>query len=150
MAIHEPGAFFAGASWPERGREAGRAFTQFLQLNPTIAHIGFVESYAVGPDAVRRVEDSLTAFTIFLQEGHRHTSQTARSTNQLALGAIATTTYELAYHESRRERSRQLSNLLGHVSFLCLAPFIGPAEANRFIDEKLSASHEHATGPEGP
>ncbi len=44
MAVHELGlqqtlaltaeAFFTGASWPERLWEAGRAFTQFLEINP--------------------------------------------------------------------------------------------------------------------
>jgi AcrR family transcriptional regulator len=82
MAVHElgfqevmavtAGAFFAGTSWPERSWEAGRAFTQFLEQNPTIAHVGFVEAYAVGPGAVQRVEDSHTAFTMFLQEGYQY------------------------------------------------------------------------------
>jgi len=27
--------------------------------------------------------------------------------------------------------------LLGHIAFLSLAPFVGAAEANLFIDEKL-------------
>ncbi len=150
MAVHELGfqrtmavaasAFFAGADWPERIWEAGRAFTQFLHLNPTIARIGFVESGAVGPGAVQRVEDTLAAFTIFLQEGQA--AQSARSTNPLALQAIAATVYELEYHESRYDGSRQMPNLLPHITFLTLAPFLGATEANRFIDKQLASMGE--------
>src|ERR1700682_2060706 len=78
MAVHELGfrevmsvpaaAFFAGATWPERNWEAGRAFTQFLEQNPIVAHVGFVEAYAVGPGAAQRLEDSHSAFAMLLQE----------------------------------------------------------------------------------
>jgi AcrR family transcriptional regulator len=134
------GAFFAGAEWPERIWEAGRAFTEFMQSNPALAHIGFVEPYAVGPDAAQRVEDGFTAFTVFLQEGLRHAPQGSRAASPLALEAIATAIFETGYHESRRDGSRAMSSLLPHVAFLCLAPFIGAGEANRFIDEKVDGS----------
>ena len=62
-------AFFSGIRWPERSWEAGRAITQLLEKNPLVAHVGFVEAYAVGRGAIQRVEDSHTAFMIFLREG---------------------------------------------------------------------------------
>jgi AcrR family transcriptional regulator len=150
MTIHELGfqrtmavtarAFVAGTTWPDRIWEAGRAFTQFFEENPAIAHIAFVESNAVGDGAVRRVEDSLTAFTIFLTEGLRDMTQDAPSTNPLALEAIATTIFEIGYHESRRNQNREMSNLLPHVTVIALAPFLGAADANEFIDQKLGDS----------
>jgi AcrR family transcriptional regulator len=150
LAAHELGfqrtmaftasAFFAGESWPERVWEAERAFTQFLHLNPWIPHIGFVDAYAVGPDAVQRFEDSLRGFTVFLQEGHSYASRTTQGTSQLALEAIAACIFELCYLQTRHDRARQLANMLPHTAFLCLAPFLGTAEANRFIDAKLAAT----------
>ena len=150
MAIHELGfqrtmaisasAFFAGESWPERIWEAGRAYAQFQHLNPPVAHIGLVDAYAVGPDAVQRVEDNLSGFTIFLQEGHRHTSQATQRTSQIALEAIAACIFELCYLQIRHDRGRRFENMLPHNVFLCLAPFLGTAEANRFIDAQLAAT----------
>ena len=150
MATHELGfqrtlafaasAFFACENWPESIWESGRAYAQFLHLNPEIAHIGLVEAYAVGPDAVRRVEDSLRGFTIFLQEGQRHTSQTTQCTSPLALEAIAASIFELCYLEIRRDRGRRLAHMVPHNVFLCLAPFLGTAEANRLIDAKLAGT----------
>ena len=140
------GAFVAGAAWPDRIWEAGRAFTEFLQGNPALAHIGFVEPYAIGREAAQRVEHGFTAFTVFLEEGLRHAPQAAGASNPLTLQAIATSVFETGYHESRRDRSREISRLLPHVAFLLLAPFIGAAEANRFIEGKLAGQSETGAG----
>lgn len=133
------GAFFAGSSWPERSWEAGRAFTQFLELNPTIARVGFVEAYAVGLDAIQRVEDSRTAFTIFLQEGYQHAPQ-HDPPSRLALEAIIATIFEIVYHQARASPRPQIAGLLAQFTFLCLAPFIGPTQANEFIDQQLKTA----------
>jgi len=149
MAVHElgfqrtmavtAGAYFAGASWPERIWEAGRAFTQFFQINPTIAHVGFVEPYAVGAGAIKRVEDSLLAFTIFLQEGYEHEPRAAIPT-RVALEAIAATNFEIGYQATRASGRPVLSRLLPHVTHLALAPFLGAREANEFIDRQMNAA----------
>jgi AcrR family transcriptional regulator len=149
MTVHElgfqevmavtAGAFFAGASWPHRSWEAGRAFTQFLELNPTIAHVGFVEAYAVGPGAIQRVEDSHVAFTMFLQEGYQH-APLNDPPSRLALEAIITTIFEIVYRQARASARPRMTGLLAPVTFLWLAPFIGPAQANEFIDQQLKAA----------
>jgi AcrR family transcriptional regulator len=147
MAVHElgvqqvmsatAGAFFTGASWPERMWAAGRAFAGFLESNPMIAHVGFVEAYAVGPGAVQRVEDSHVTFTIFLQEGYQ---QKPRRTppSRLALEAIITSIFEIVYREARSRKRPRVSGMLGPMAFLALAPFTGAEEASRFIDGQLA------------
>jgi AcrR family transcriptional regulator len=147
MTVHELGiqqvlnitatAFFSGASWPERIWEAARAFTQFLQSDPLTTHVGFVEAQAVGPAAAQRVQDSHIAFSIFLQEGYLHVADRPPPA-PAALEAIVTTIFELVYHQARAREKPKISGLLGHVSFLCLAPFLGAAEANRFLDTKVA------------
>jgi AcrR family transcriptional regulator len=149
MTVHELGiqeimavtaeAFFSGATWLERSWEAGRAFTQFLEQNPTVAHVGFVQAYAVGPGATQRLEDSHVSFTIFLQEGYQHALQ-AQPPTRIALEAIITTIFEIVYRQARASARPQITGLLGHLVFLWLAPFTGPSEANTFIDRKLHAS----------
>jgi AcrR family transcriptional regulator len=155
MAVHEvgvqhvmtatAGAFFTGASWPERIWEGGRAFTGFLERNPMIAHVGFVEAYAVGPGAVQRVEDSHITFTIFLQEGYQ---QNPRPTalSRLALEAIITSIFEIVYREARRSEEPRPTEMLGHMAFLALAPFLGAENANEFIGGRLEGSDQLGAG----
>lgn len=140
-------AFFAAASWPERVWESGRAFTGFLEANPLVAHIGFVEAYAVGAGAVKRIEDSRIGFTIFLQEGYQAYPQ-ERAPSRVALEAIAAATFELAYRLTRDEVQHGMASLLANVVHLALTPFLGSGEANRFIEEKLeqAASSAQARG----
>jgi AcrR family transcriptional regulator len=147
VAVHElgfqelmavtAGAFFAGANWPERTWEAGRAFTQFLESNPTIARSGFVEAYAVGPGAVQRVEDSHLAFTIFLREGYQFPGR-GQPPSSVALEAIIAAIFEMVHRQARADGKLQLSGLLPNMAHLCLAPFLGSDEANGFIDRQLA------------
>jgi AcrR family transcriptional regulator len=152
MTVHELGfqelmattaaAFFARMTWPQRSWEAGRAFTQFLEQTPTVAHVGFLEAYAVGPGAIQRVDDSHTAFTIFLQEGYQHAAG-KRHPSRLALEAIITTIFEIVYRQVRAGATAELSTVLAAINFHWLAPFTGPGEADEFIEKQLSAEAAH-------
>ncbi len=134
------GAFFAGKSWPERIWEAFRAATQSIEETPTFAHVGFVEAYAVGARGIQRVEDSHSAFTIFLQEGYRH--QDDRKTPRVAPEAIITTIFEILYLQTRARVKPKTATLLPHLVHMCLVPFIGAGEANEFIDAQLAKSRK--------
>jgi TetR/AcrR family transcriptional regulator len=148
MAVHElgvqqvmsatAGAFFTGASWPERMWAAGRALAGFLDENPMIAHVGFVEAYAVGPGAVQRVEDSHVTFTIFLQEGYHHQA-TRTPPPRLALEATITSIFEIVYRQARGGRQPHVSAMLGPMAYLALAPFMGAKAAGRFVDRQAKA-----------
>jgi len=144
MAVHEIGvqqvlwvtgeAFFSAESWPERVWEASRAFVQFLELNPVVARVGFVEAYAVGPAAVQRVEDSHFSFTMFLQEGYQHAPETQLS--RLSLEASVMCIFELVYRRARARRTPPTGELIAQMSFLCLAPFLGAEAAGEFIERQ--------------
>jgi AcrR family transcriptional regulator len=142
------GAFFAGSSWPERMWEAYRAATQSVQENPTVANVGFVESYAVGPRGIQRVEDSRAAFTIFLQEGFR-VKQSGIPPSRVALEAIVTTIFEIVYREARASAEPQTTTLLATIMHLCLTPFMGAAASDAFIDSKLAENGNGKTSARG-
>jgi AcrR family transcriptional regulator len=139
------GAFFGGVGeWPERIWEAARAFAQVMEQNPATAYVGFVEVHAAGPRAVQRNDELVLAFTLFLQQGYGYRAQlraepAGEPPTRLALEAIAATNFEIGYHQIRASRSPKLTGLVAHVTFLCLAPFVGAAAANDFIDGQLRA-----------
>jgi AcrR family transcriptional regulator len=147
-AIHELGlqhlmtgatrAFFAGRSWPDRIWEAFRAATQGIDENPTIAHLAFVEAYAVGPLGIQRVEDSLNAFAIFLQEGYGCQKNGDAPVPRVALEAIVSTVFEIVYLQARAGKMPRTAGLVAHVVHLCLMPFIGAAASEEFIDGRLA------------
>lgn len=130
-------AFFAADSWPERSWEGGRALTQLLQENPLVAHVGFVEAYSVGPAAIQRIEDSHIAFTFFLQEGLVYGSP-PRPPSRLAMEAIITCIFEIVYLQAGDRARPQVAAMLPHVAHLWLAPFLGCADSDDFIDAELA------------
>jgi AcrR family transcriptional regulator len=152
VAVHEAGfqelmnitasAFFSGDDWPERSWRAGIAVTRFLAASPIAAHIGFIEAYAIGDVAASRAEDSSVAFTIFLQEGYRHTDPDAGSLpSRLGLEATIACIFELIHAQALTGRTALLPNLLPHIATIWLTPFLGPAAADRFVAEQLPPTH---------
>ena len=144
-AVHELGfqqlmevtgrSYFSVAGWPQRCWEAGRALTQLLAENPLVAHVGFVEAYAVGPGAVQRIEDSHTAFMFFLQEGL--VQPDAATPSRVAMEAIIHASFEIIYLQTRAGREAQLERMLPQIAHVWLTPFLGSRRADEFIDAQL-------------
>jgi AcrR family transcriptional regulator len=130
------GAFFGEASWPERIWDAGLAFGQSAEQEPTLAYVSFVEGPAAGPEAVQRYDDLVNAFTIFLEQGDQQGSE-ANGPSTVAREAIAWTTHEANYARARTHGEQGIVELLAPLAFVVLAPFLGVAAADRFIDRKL-------------
>jgi AcrR family transcriptional regulator len=159
MTLHEIGlqqvlnvtsrAFFSGATWPERIWQAAAALTGFLESNPLIAHVGFVEAHAVGAGASQRINDSYSAFAIFLQEGYLNV-EGGHAPTATEVEAIVTAVFELVYLQSRASRAPKLAGLAGHVAFLCLAPFLGAEQADALIDGQLGTPRKGARRRSGP
>jgi AcrR family transcriptional regulator len=137
-------AFFAGERWPERVWEAGRAFAQSLEQNPSLAHVSFVEYHAAGSAGVRRNSELVLAFTVFLQEGYQY-KPSSLPPSRVALAAIAATNFEIVYLQVRANAEPCLMGLVPHAVFLGLAPFLGPTETNRFIDQILDGARASVT-----
>jgi AcrR family transcriptional regulator len=145
LAAHELGfqqtiavcasAFFSSEYWPDRIWEGLHAGTQFDASHPVVAHIGYVEAHAVGNPAIQRVDDSRAAFNIFVQEGYRHTS---KPPPPAALDAISATIFEIGYRYARTRQLELLPRMTPNAAYLVLAPFLGPQQADAFIDAKLS------------
>jgi AcrR family transcriptional regulator len=151
-AVHEFGfqqvldvtakAFFATDGWAQRSWEATRALTQLLEENPLVAHLGFVEAYAVGGAAVQRVEDSHVAFMFFLQEGL--VQQPASSPpSRIAMEAIVAAVFEILYLRVREPGEPEIATMLPHIAHVWLAPFLGSDRADAFIDTQVKAEQKN-------
>ncbi len=128
------GAFFSSESWPERMWQGILAGTQFQATHPTLTHVLYVQSYAIGAPAVQRIDDTHAAFTIFLQEGNQ---LAAEPRSQIAMEAIVAASFEIVFAFSREGRGEEMARWSWLMTYLCLAPFLGPEAAARFVDEKL-------------
>lgn len=151
LAVHErftqqlmsfcASAFFSAPSWPDRVWEGLRAAAQFEADHPMPCRIGLIESYALGPAAIQRIDDNRAAFTIFLQEGNLIAS---KPVSQTTMEAIAGTIFEIGYRHARRNDYQGARRTLPGVTYLALAPFLGPRMADELIAEKHTRVRRHA------
>ncbi len=137
-------AFFSAAAWPERSWEAGRALTQLLDANPLVGTVGFVEAYAAGAETVQRIEDSHAAFMFFLQDGLVHARRDPPPSRE-AMEAIIAAIFEIVFLEAQKPKP-QTARMLGQIAHLWLAPFLGVAASDRFIDAQMPRSRKAAAG----
>lgn len=133
------GAFFGAGAWPDRVWAGGAALLSFLAAHPREAHLGFVETHAIGPEAARHVYDRLEAFTLFLEEGYRYRPE-AEGLPRSISEALAAVMFELAFRDLReRGELTQLLRSLPLLTHTILVPFMGAEDATEFVEGKLSS-----------
>jgi AcrR family transcriptional regulator len=131
-------AFFSPGDWPQRVWNSASAFTGFLAREPLIAHLGFVECYAVGREYVPRLHDTQLAFTLFLEEGFRQRPE-AEALSRSCAALTAAAVFDLAFEACRRGPGEHLRRVQPLSVFVALAPFLGVSEAGRFVSMKRDA-----------
>jgi AcrR family transcriptional regulator len=135
--------FFGRGTWPEKVWAASRAFALFLVREPTLAHLGFVECYAVGRAFEPRVHASQLAFTAFLDEGYRQLTESP-SMRQTCSELTAASIFEAGYQECRRTPLNML-RVQPLAVYIALAPVFGVDAAGRFVANRLSRTRKPDT-----
>ena len=134
------GAFFqAPAAWAERVWAAQGAFVQFVATQPSLAHFGFVECYALGPARALRIDENVLAFTMFLQDGYRQRAEAALLP-PTAGEAIACAVMEIYTYYVRHHPLEELWKLAAPVAQMVLAPFMGVEAAEGFVEGKVGVA----------
>jgi len=132
-------AFFVSGAWPERVWHGAEAFARFMAREPLLAHLGFVEGYAIGPGFVPRVHDTQLAFTLFLEEGYRQRPE-GQSLSRACSVLTAMAIFELGFQGIHRGPSLYIRRMQPLAVYIALAPFIGCNEAGDFVAGKLAAT----------
>ncbi len=138
-------AYFSAEEWPERVWRALRALLAAIAANPVMAHLRLVECYAAGAMAAQRGEEQTRSFTIFLEEGYRARPR-ASALPRLVPQAIAGGIMEIVQHEVGERRTLELPRRLPQLTYIALAPFLGPAEAIAKVRALIAAEPAGAAG----
>ncbi len=134
-------AYFSAEEWPERVWRALRTLLAAIAANPVMSHLRLLECYAAGAMAAQRGEEITRSFTIFLEEGFRarpprpHAAALPRLVPQTIAGGI----FEIVQHEVAERRTLELPRRLPQLTYIALAPFLGPAEAVACVRALMAA-----------
>jgi AcrR family transcriptional regulator len=127
--------FFTEAPWPERIWNAADGLLEYISERPDLSHMQLVESYRVGPAAIRRSFENRMAFTIFLEDGYRQRPE-AEAIPRLASEVIAGATEELFRLQIAQGRTAAARELVPPGAYVTVAPYIGPEAALEFVRER--------------
>ncbi len=139
IAVASSAFFVPDTPWAERVWNATAASAGLLAANPSFAHFAFVAAYGIGATGVRRVDETLLAFGLFLEDGYRVLPEPADS-SRLTSQAIVLGVMEAAAHHVRSGRAAELGALVPSVVYAALAPFIGPVGARALVERQLAAA----------
>ncbi|HEV3093653.1 MAG TPA: TetR/AcrR family transcriptional regulator [Solirubrobacteraceae bacterium] len=134
------GAFFSASEWRERIWRGILAGSQFQASHPLLTHMLYVQSYAIGAEGIQRIEATHAAFKLFLGEGNQNAVKTRSDTT---MEAIIAANFEIAFHLSRQGRGEEIARCAALMTYLCLAPFLGPRHATELIASKVINGGDH-------
>jgi AcrR family transcriptional regulator len=125
-AIGAVGASIEGSSsWPEAVRGAMDAFVSYLLAHQALMRIAFVDVFEVGPAMIGRMTRSVGAVTGLL------TAQAppARRGPAVAAEAVTGAVWSILASYVTNDRLARLPALVDHLTFVVLAPYLGPKAA---------------------
>ncbi|MFH9349766.1 TetR/AcrR family transcriptional regulator [Kitasatospora sp. NPDC017646] len=127
-------AFAAESDWCTGIREALGVMLQLLAGTPSFATMAVIEIEAVGPAGRRERDQLLTRFRAFFAEVPQLPGGVGM---QEMVDAVVGGVYSAVYRRIASGRTDQLPEILPVLSMFCLAPFLGPVEADRRLGSRI-------------
>jgi len=118
------------SSWPEAVRLAIHALVMYFVAHPALVRMAFVDLFDVGEGMVERATMSIDSFTRLLMNEAPAPRRGPAVTPEAVTGAIRAIVSSYAV----RDRLRYLPCLVNHLTFIALAPYIGPKPAVEAIE----------------
>jgi AcrR family transcriptional regulator len=128
--------------WPRAVHAGLDRLLGWLADRPDQAHLALVAFLGIGADAHRLRHDALQKFAGALAPGYERASDVPPIAGEAIAGAI----FEISAEEILRGRADRLQALLPLVTYITLAPFIGPEEAVRIARERPFAIEVETAG----
>ena len=118
-----------GRSWPGGLHRAVCSLCADIGTDPVLARLGFVEVFAPGPDGMLCRERVIAG----VAESFRASAPTRQRPSELAAEASVGALWGVVHHHVALGRAHRLPGIAGLLSYLALAPAIGPERAVRAI-----------------
>ena len=118
------------SSWPEAVHMAVGALVEYFAAHEALSRMAFIEIFDVGPGMVGRMTRSIEDFTKLLDD----LGPEARRGPLVAREAVTGAIWGIVSSYSAHDRVRQLPRLVDQLTFLVLAPYLGPKPAMETIE----------------
>jgi AcrR family transcriptional regulator len=119
------------SSWPEAVHKGVEALIGYCAAHPGLVKLSFIDLFDAGNDMVGRVSGVLDGFIKVMTE---HIPEPRRAPN-VAAEAIMGAVWAILSSYAPHDRLRYLPCLVDHLTFLILAPYVGPRRAVETIEK---------------
>lgn len=117
-------------SWVDAVPAAIRAFIGFCAAHPGLVKLAFIDTFDAGNGVVERLSGLLDGFVKVMTQGVPDPQRAPAVAGEAIVGAAWSILSSYAPHD----RLRYLPCLVDHLTFLVLAPYIGPRAAVEAIE----------------
>ena len=118
------------SNWPEAVHKGVEALIGYCTAHPGLVKLSFIDLFDVGNGIVERVSGVLDGFITVMTERVPEPQRAPNIAAEAIMGAIWAILASYAPHD----RLRYLPCLVDHLTFLILAPYIGPRPAVETIE----------------
>ena len=112
-------------SWPEAVRRAVAAFVDYLVAHQALLRMAFIDVFEVGPAMIGRITKSIEALTDLLTAD----APPPRRGPAVAPEAVTGAVWAIISSYVANDRLSRLPGLVDHLTFVVLAPYLGPKAA---------------------
>ncbi len=118
------------SSWPEAVHLAVRALIEYFASHEALSRLAFIDIFDVGPGMIGRMTRSIEDFTKLLDD----LGPEARRGPLVAREAVTGAIWGVVSSYTAHDRVRQLPRLVDQLTFIVLAPYLGPKPAIETIE----------------
>jgi AcrR family transcriptional regulator len=118
------------STWPEAVHVAVRTLVEYFASHEGLSRLAFIDIFDVGPGMVGRMTRSIEEFTKLLDD----LGPEARRGPLVAREAVTGAIWGIVSSYTAHDRVRHLPRLVDQLTFIVLAPYIGPKPAMETIE----------------
>ncbi|HEV7530035.1 MAG TPA: TetR/AcrR family transcriptional regulator [Solirubrobacteraceae bacterium] len=118
------------SSWPEAVHIAMRTLVEYFAAHEALSRLAFIDIFDVGPGMIGRMTRSIEDFTKLLDD----LGPEARRGPLVAREAVTGAIWGIISSYTAHDRVRQLPRMVDQLTFIVLAPYIGPKPAMETIE----------------
>lgn len=130
------GAFAAETDWPRAVHAGMAALVHYMAGEPALTRLALVEVLSAGPAFLARRDQSLQGFSIMLTAGRGYPDSWSEMP-EIVPEAISGGILEILYFGASTGRLGKIPRLVDELTYIALAPFIGPGRAAKTASESL-------------
>jgi AcrR family transcriptional regulator len=118
------------STWPEAVHAAVGALVEYFAAHEALSHLAFIDIFEVGPGMIGALVRSIEDFTKLLDELGPEAQRGPLVAREAVTGAI----WGIVSNYTAHGRVRRLPRLVDRLTFIVLAPYIGPKPAMETIE----------------